>query len=112
MGAPVVQPPGLFFVLTPLPAREGLGVGGERSERGDTARRKKRPGIEPGLFKPTPYPSLAGRGIEGHFFSGRPPGFHSGLAALFASDLSGATSDWIARVMNAMSRFSSVSCAV
>jgi hypothetical protein len=37
-------------LTSPLPAREGLGVGCERSELSETVEIEKRPGIEPDLF--------------------------------------------------------------
>lgn len=40
---------------------------------------------------------------------GCPPLFHSGWKSLAASQRTGSISDWIARVMNGMSRFATVS---
>jgi leucyl-tRNA synthetase len=55
-----------FDLATPLPGREGLGVGGERSEPSD-------PEFRPPSAEPTPDPSLAGGGIESfEVFTTRP----------------------------------------
>lgn len=48
--------------LVPLPAREGLGVGSERSEPVEGAKEGNDPASSRAIAQPTPDPSLAGRG--------------------------------------------------
>ena len=50
--------------LAPLPLREGLGVGGEQSEPRTAATKAPAGASSPGRSRPTPDPSLAGRGDD------------------------------------------------
>ncbi len=79
--------------------KKGAGKGAENAGEGAAPSREIHPG--PGARQNARPYSL-----------GRPPGAHCGVKRLSAIQRTGAISDWIARVMNGMSRFASVSSGV